>query len=322
MSDTQWYAALDGAPDGPFSPTRLAELIHTGRADSTTLVHQQGSDGWTPLGQVAELAPLSKGRSLTDLPPLPGRSTESDEVDYRIFGREMQLVEVELDPGEAAVAEAGGMMYMDDDIAMETVLGDGRAKTQGLMGKLLGAGKRLLTGESLFMTIFSSQAASGKRRVAFAAPYPGRIVPLHLARLAGEVICQKDAFLCAAKGVALELAFQKRIGAGLFGGEGFIMQRLTGDGWVFLHAGGTIIERTLEPGQTIHLDTGCLVALTPDVKYDIRMAPGVKTALFGGEGLFLATLTGPGRVWLQSLPFSRLADRIFKAAPKELKSGD
>ncbi len=235
------------------------------------------------------------------------------EIDYKINGGDLQYVEIELDPNEAVVAEAGGMMYMDDGIALETIFGDGSSQSRGIMGTLLGAGKRLLTGESLFMTVFQNQGA-GKRRVAFAAPYPGMIIPVNLRDLGGELITQKDSFLCAAKGVSISIAFQKRLGAGLFGGEGFIMQRLTGDGLAFVHAGGTLMERTLAPGELIRVDTGCLVALQPSVDYDIQMVGGIKTALFGGEGLFFATLRGPGRVWLQSLPFSRLAGRIVGAA--------
>ncbi len=239
------------------------------------------------------------------------------EVDYEILGDDMQFVKVDLDPGEAVVAEAGGMMYMEDGIAMETIFGDGSAQSKGggVMGALLGAGKRLLTGESLFMTVFGNQSRE-KRKVAFAAPYPGKIVPLHLAELGGEIICQKDSFLCAAKGVSIGIAFQKRLGVGLFGGEGFIMQRLTGDGWAFLHAGGTIERKELAPGQTLRVDTGCIVGLSGTVDYDIEMVKGVKSWIFGGEGLFFATLRGPGSVWLQSLPLSRLANRIYAAAPQ------
>ncbi len=237
------------------------------------------------------------------------------EVDYQIFGEDLQFVEVELDPGEAALAEAGGMMYMEDGIKMETIFGDGSAQHTGFLGSLLGAGKRLLTGESLFMTVFGN-AASGKKKVAFGAPYPGKIIPVHLSELGGELIAQKDSFICAAKGVSLGIAFQKRLGAGFFGGEGFILQRLTGDGWAFLHAGGTIHERVLAPGEIVRVDTGCIVGFVPSVAYDIEFVGGIKTALFGGEGLFFATLRGPGKVWLQSLPLSRMASRIYAAAPQ------
>jgi uncharacterized protein (TIGR00266 family) len=236
-----------------------------------------------------------------------------DVVDYEIFGNEMQYVEVELDPGEAAVGEAGVMMYMQAGIQMDTVFGDG-TQQGGVFGKLMGAGKRLLTGESLFTTVFLNTAAS-KQRVAFAAPYPGKIVPVDLRQIGGTLLCQKDSFLCAAKGVSLGIAFQKKLGVGLFGGEGFIMQKLDGDGMVFVHAGGTLMERTLAHGETLRVDTGCVVAYQPSVDFDIQYVGKIKSALFGGEGLFFATLTGPGRIWLQSLPLSRLANRIILSAP-------
>lgn len=237
------------------------------------------------------------------------------EVDYEIHGSEMQFVSVELDPQEAVVAEAGGMMYMDEGIEMETIFGDGSQQGGGFLGSLLGAGKRLLTGESLFMTVFHNRAGT-KRRVAFGAPYPGKIVPVHLQEVGGEIICQKDAFLCAAKGVSVGIALQRKIGAGLFGGEGFIMQRLQGDGWAFIHAGGTLIQRDLGPGEVLRVDTGCVVAYQSFVNFDIQYVGKIKSALFGGEGLFFATLRGPGRIWLQSLPFSRFADRVYAAAPQ------
>jgi uncharacterized protein (TIGR00266 family) len=237
------------------------------------------------------------------------------EIDYQIFGDDMQFVEVELDPAEAVVAEAGGMMYMEDGIQMQTIFGDGSAQSSGggLMGALLGAGKRLLTGESLFMTVFQNQGR-GKRKVAFGAPYPGKIIPVHLADVGGDLLAQKDSFLCAAKGVSIGIAFTRRLGSGFFGGEGFILERLQGDGLAFIHAGGTILQRDLGPGETLRVDTGCLVAFQPSVDYDIQFVGNVKSALFGGEGLFFATLRGPGRVWLQSLPLSRLAGRIVGAA--------
>jgi uncharacterized protein (TIGR00266 family) len=237
-----------------------------------------------------------------------------DVIDYEIFGSEMQYVEVELDPGEAAVGEAGVMMYMQDGIQMDTIFGDGSAQQGGFFGKLMGAGKRLITGEGLFTTVFHNEA-SVKRRVAFAAPYPGKIVPMDLSQLGGTLICQKDSFLCAAKGVSLGIAFQKKLGVGLFGGEGFIMQKLEGDGMAFVHAGGTLMERTLAPGETLRVDTGCVVAFQPSVDFDIQFVGKIKSALFGGEGLFFATLRGPGKVWLQSLPLSRLANRIIASAP-------
>ena len=236
------------------------------------------------------------------------------EIDYFLHGDDMQFVEIELDPDEAAIGEAGSMMYMEDGIQMDTIFGDGSAQQGGVLGKLLGAGKRLITGESLFTTVYTNKG-QGKKRVAFAAPYTGKIVPFDLAKLGGTIICQKDAFLCAAKGVSLGIAFQKRLGTGFFGGEGFIMEKLDGDGMAFAHSGGTVIKRELAPGETLRVDTGCVVAYTADVDFDIQFVGGVKTALFGGEGLFLAVLRGPGTVWLQSLPFARLASRIFAAAP-------
>jgi uncharacterized protein (TIGR00266 family) len=240
---------------------------------------------------------------------------EMHEIDYQIFGDDMQFVEIELDPQEAALAEAGAMMYMEDGIEMETIFGDGTKQTSGFMGALMGAGKRLLTGESLFMTVFQNRGA-GKKKVAFGAPYPGKIIPINLGEYGGELICQKDAFLCAAKGVSVGIAFNRKIGVGLFGGEGFIMQRLQGDGWTFVHAGGTIQWRDLGPGELLRVDTGCVVAFQPTVNFDIQFVGKIKTALFGGEGLFFATLRGPGRVYMQSLPLSRLADRIISASPK------
>jgi uncharacterized protein (TIGR00266 family) len=241
-------------------------------------------------------------------------------IDYQIFGDDMQFVEIELDPGEAAVAEAGGMMYMEDGIEMETIFGDGSQQKSGFLGALMGAGKRLLTGESLFMTVFMNQG-SGKRKMAFGAPYPGKIIPVDLSDVGGELIAQKDSFLAAAKGVSIGIAFQRRLGVGLFGGEGFIMQRLQGDGMAFVHAGGTLSEKNLKPGEMLRVDTGCIVAFQPSVSYDIQYVGKIKTALFGGEGLFFATMRGPGRVWLQSLPLSRLANRIIAAVPRAGRGG-
>jgi uncharacterized protein (TIGR00266 family) len=232
------------------------------------------------------------------------------EIDYAIHGQEMQFVEIELDPGESAVSEAGSLMYKDPSIEMATIFGDGSGQSGGFMSLLVGAGKRVLSGESLFTTVFTHQG-SGKARVAFAAPYPGTILALDLDRYSGKLICQKDSFLAAAKGVSIGIAFQKRFLTGLFGGEGFIMQKLEGDGMVFVHAGGTLVERELAAGEELHVDTGCLVALTQTVDYDVITVGGVKSMIFGGEGVFFARLRGPGHVWLQSLPFSRLAGRIM-----------
>jgi uncharacterized protein (TIGR00266 family) len=243
-----------------------------------------------------------------------------DVIDYQLHGDDMQFVEIELDPSEAAIGEAGSMMYMEDGIQMDTVFGDASSQQGGLFGKLLGAGKRLITGESLFTTVFTNKGV-GKRKVAFAAPYTGKIIPFDLRQYGGTIICQKDAFLCAARGVSLGIAFQKKIGVGFFGGEGFIMQKLDGDGLAFVHSGGAMLERRLAPGEVLRVDTGCVVAYTSDIEFDIQYVGGVKTALFGGEGLFFATLTGSGTVWLQSLPFARLASRIFAAAPVKQGGG-
>jgi uncharacterized protein (TIGR00266 family) len=238
-----------------------------------------------------------------------------DVVDYEIKGSEMQFVEVELDPGEAAVGEAGSMMFMDAGIAMEAVFGDGSQQGAGLWGALVGAGRRLITGERMFTTVYLNQT-SQKRRIAFAAPFPGKIVPIELKRLGGTLIAQKESFLCAARGVSIGVQFQQRLSVGFFGGEGFVMQRLEGDGLAFIHAGGTVVRRELQAGETVLVDTGCVVAYTPSVDFEIQYVGKIKTALFGGEGLFLAKLTGPGQLWLQSLPFSRLASRVFAAAPQ------
>ena len=237
------------------------------------------------------------------------------EIDYRIYGEEMQYVEIELDPQEGVIAEAGGFMMMDDNIKMETIFGYGSKQDSSFMGKILGAGKRILTGESLFMTAFYN-VGIGKKNVSFASPYPGKIVPLDLTEYGGKFICQKDAFLCAAKGVSIGIEFSKRLGRGLFGGEGFIMQKLEGDGMAFVHAGGTLAKKTLQPGEVLRVDTGCIVGFTKDVDYDIEFVGGIKNTIFGGEGLFFAKLQGPGTVYIQSLPFSRLAGRVLAAAPQ------
>lgn len=238
----------------------------------------------------------------------PGRTNH--EIDYRIMGKEMQCVEIELDPEETAFAEAGAFMMMDEGIEMQTIFGDGSGQEKGFLGKLMSAGKRVLTGESLFMTAFTNRAQE-KKRVSFASPYPGKIMALDLLELGGKMICQKDSFLCAAKGVSIGIEFQKRLGTGLFGGEGFIMQKLEGDGLAFVHSGGYVTERELKPGELLKIDTGCIVAFTPGCDYDIQFVGGIKNTIFGGEGLFFATLRGPGKVWIQSLPISRLAGRIL-----------
>lgn len=245
---------------------------------------------------------------------------QAHEIDYHIYGEEMQYVEIELDPQEVVIAEAGSFMMMDNGIKMETIFGDGSGEQQGFLGKLMTAGKRVLTGESLFMTAYINQDG-GKRKVSFASPYPGKIVPIDLTQYQGKFICQKDSFLCAAKGVSVGIEFSRKLGRGLFGGEGFIMQKIEGDGMAFVHSGGTLARKELQAGEVLKVDTGCIVGFTKDVDYDIEFIGGIKNSVFGGEGLFYATLRGPGIVYIQSLPFSRLADRIIASAPKAGGSG-
>lgn len=305
MSRAEWFYADNGKAVGPLT---LDEL--TGKLPALqqydTLVYGPGLSSWTAARHIPALRAPEDVSAIR--PPAP-TARRSDEIDYKISGDDMQFVEVELDPGEMVLAEAGAMMYMTPGVRMETKFGDPSKQEQGLLGKVLTAGKRVLTGESLFMTTFTGEGP-GKQQVAFAAPYPGKIVPMDLVQLGGELMCQKNSFLCAARGVSVGIAFTKRLGAGLFGGEGFILQRLTGDGLAFVHAGGTLHRRRLQAGEMLRVDTGCIVAFQNSVSYDIKFVGGFKNTLFGGEGLFFATLTGPGDVWLQSLPFARLADRI------------
>ncbi len=310
---SEWYISHNGQQHGPMDLAQAQELA---RQHPDAFCWRSGYGDWLPVRQVAELSPTETPQMPAPAGP-PQTPTSADEIDFRIFGEDMQFVEIELDPGESAVAEAGAMMYKDTDIEMSTVFGDGsESGGGGFFDKLVGAGKRLITGESLFTTVFTHKGPSGKKHVAFAAPFPGTIIPANLNRYGGRLICQKDSFLCAAKGVSIGIHFQRKILTGLFGGEGFIMQKLEGDGMIFMHAGGTVIEKELQAGEVLHVDTGCLVALTDSVQYDIQQAGGIKTMLFGGEGLFFATLRGPGHVWLQSLPFSRLAGRMLAAAPQ------
>ncbi len=313
MADAkEWYVAVSGQSVGPMTASELAAGFRSGQYGATTLVFKQGMSGWTAAAQVPEVSPLLGGGAAA-LPFAPAASgRRAHEVDYDIVGEEMQFVELELDPGEGAIAEAGSMMFMTSGIEMSTIFGDGSSPGGSFMDKLVGAGKRVLTGESLFMTEFVNRGG-GKQKVAFAAPYPGKIIPTDLHRMGGRLICQKDAFLCAAKGVSVGIAFQKKIGVGFFGGEGFIMQSLEGDGLAFLHAGGTIVEKELGPGENLRVDSGCLVALQPSISYDIQFVGSIKSAIFGKEGFFFASVTGPGKVWLQSLPFSRLAGRIMQS---------
>ncbi len=313
---SQWYLSFSGQQEGPLSEE---DAVAKAKANPAGHAWKEGFAEWKPISQIPE---LSSGNPGPGTPPPPS-GTVAHEIDYKIFGEEMQFVEVELDPGESAVAEAGAMMYKDLPVGLDTVFGDGSAKSDqgGLMGKLVGAGKRLITGESLFITVFTHKGGSGKAKVAFASPYPGSLIPVSLKDMGGTLICQKDSFLCAAKGVEIGIFFQKKILTGLFGGEGFIMQKLEGDGMVFVHAGGCVVERELRAGETLHVDTGCLVAFQPSIDFEIQQVGGIKSALFGGEGLFFANLTGPGKVWMQSLPFSRLAGRMLQAAPASKGGG-
>ena len=309
---SEWYLSYNGQQIGPFSHAEARQQV---LANANGHAWRAGMAAWLPIAEVAELQTDAPAPSS---PPSTALSSQSgaDRIDYKIHGSDMQFVEIELDPGESAIAEAGALMYKEPVVSMQTIFGDGSAASQsgGFFDKLIGAGKRVITGESLFTTVFTHTGQRGKSRVAFAAPYPGTILPLALGNYAGRIICQKDSFLAAARGVSIGLFFQRRIMTALFGGEGFIMQKLEGDGLVFVHAGGTVVERQLAAGEKLEVDTGCVVALTGDVGFDVIPVGGVKSMLFGGEGVFLAQLTGPGQVWMQSLPFSRMAGRMFSAA--------
>ena len=327
--NTEWFIEYDnGKTAGPISTSEAKKYV---RDDNSGFAWKEGFSDWKAMRDVAELQSrtnsLYGGKGLT---PPPSRAMgvafeKADEIDYKIFGEDIQYVEVELDPHESVVAEAGSMMYKDSDIVMDTIFGDGsgsKADSGGFFDKLVGAGKRLITGESLFTTVFTHEG-EGKAKLAFAAPYPGRIIPVDLSKISdGTLICQKDCFLAAAKGVSIGIHFQRKILTGLFGGEGFIMQKLEGDGMVFIHAGGMLKEIELKAGETIHLDTGCLVAMEPQVEFDLEQAGGIKTGLFGGEGFFFARLQGEGKIWIQSLPFSRLAGRMLSAAPQRVGNSD
>lgn len=311
----QWYFHVPGRSDrtGPLDDEPAREHA---RLNPGAMGWREGMGGWKPVREIPELA-IAAAPGLPP-PPLTG-GRRADEIDFRIVGNDMQFVEVELDPGESAVGEAGALMYKDAAVQMDTLFGDGSHSGQGgaggLMDKLLSAGKRVVTGESLFTTVYT-HTGSGKARVAFAAPYPGTVLAINLSEHGGRLICQKDSFLAGARGVQLGIAFQRKILTGLFGGEGFVMQKLEGDGWVFVHAGGTVVERELAAGERIDVDTGCVVGYHASVDMDVRRIAGIKSMLFGGEGVFLATLTGPGKVWLQSLPLSRMAGRMLQAAPQ------
>jgi len=315
----KWYLEYD---DGEkYGPITLEDAKQYVMQKSGGYAWTEGFSSWKPVFEVPELSGDGDGVSLSSAPPSresASRLNSADEIDYTIFGEDIQYVEIELDPGESAISEAGAMMYKNSHIMMDTVFGDGSGSKDdsgGLFDKLVGAGKRLVTGESLFTTVFTHNG-TGKATVAFGAPYPGRIIPVDLKDMGGTLICQKDCFLCAAKGVSIGIHLQKKILTGLFGGEGFIMQKLEGDGMAFIHAGGMLKEIDLQEGEVLHLDTGCLVAMQPHVSFDLEQAGGIKTGLFGGEGFFFAKLRGPGKVWIQSLPFSRLAGRMLAAAPQ------
>lgn len=307
-----WFFYINGKQIGPLNEAEAKDFAHN---NPQALAWREGFSQWIPVSKVAELT-LHAFPSSANIPPVPLQQQIADEIDFKIVGAEMQFVEIALDPGESVIAEAGAMMYKHPAIEMNTIFGDGSKTQHGFLDKLLGAGKRLLTGESLFMTLFTHRG-QGKATISFSAPYPGNIIPVNLHKMGGTLICQKDALLCAAKGVSIGIYFQRRILTGLFGGEGFIMEKLEGDGLAFLHAGGTIVERNLTSGEMLHIDTGCIVALEPSVEFDIQQAGNIKTMLFGGEGFFFATVRGPGKIWLQSLPFSRLAGRMLAAAPKQ-----
>ena len=310
---SQWYYLQGGQQEGPVDGRQLQELVRAGTIQPDDLLWREGMADWSPAGRIQGL--FGGAGSLPTPPPMPagGPTRKAHELAYEIIGDDLQVVEIELDPSEVVIAEAGAMNYMEDGINFEARMGDGSKPDAGIFGKLFEGAKRMLTGESLFLTHFTNQGARAAK-VGFAAPYPGKIIPMDLSRMGGEILCQKDAFLAAAYGTEVGIAFTKKLGAGFFGGEGFILQRLRGDGMAFVHAGGTVVRKELA-GQTLRVDTGCLVAFTPQVEYSIERAGGLKSMVFGGEGLFLATLRGHGTVWLQTLPFSRLADRVLRHAP-------
>jgi uncharacterized protein (TIGR00266 family) len=307
-----WHYISTGGAQAQTEEENLNELASGGTIRRDTMVWCTGMDNWAPASTV--LPSLFAGPGTP--PPLNLAATSSrrsHEIDYKIIGESIQMVEIELDPRETVIAEAGAMNYMEDGITFETKMGDGSEPEAGMMGKLLSMGKRMITGESLFMTHFTN-VGTGKRCVTFSAPYPGTVIPISLSEFGGQLLCEKDAFLCAALGTKVSIAFNKKIGTGLFGGEGFILQKLEGDGMAFIHAGGTIVRKELK-GEKLLIDTGCLVALTPSLDYSIERAGNLKSMVFGGEGLFLATVQGTGSVWIQSMPFARLAQRITSMYP-------
>jgi uncharacterized protein (TIGR00266 family) len=325
----QYHLAINGKPTGPFSVADIEQMIRNGNVNGQTLAFTEGMANWVALNQLADFAasfaprpnPISTSMTAPSDPTqgMPAGMTTGMSagfgMNYEVVGHEMQFVEIGLDPNQTIIAEAGSMLYMTQGVQLDTQMGDGSRADQGIMGKLFEAGKRVITGATLFLTTFTSRSGS-REYVAFSAPFPGKIVPMNLTDLGGSVLCERHSFLCASLGTRINVEFTKRIGAGFFGGEGFILQRLSGNGIAFIHAGGTVVPKDLRPGETLRVDTGCLVAFQPSVTYDVQYVGSIKTAIFGGEGLFFVTLTGPGRVWLQSLPFSRLADRILAAAPR------
>ena len=314
---SQWYFIQPGQAErtGPLDTDQA--FVHV-KSHPDALCWRQGLSGWQPARSMPEFSEAVETGTPDDMPPIPPPSASrgmADDIDYRIVGNDMPFVEIELDPGESAVAEAGALMYKDAVVQMDTIFGDGSQKSGGVMDAIFAGARRVVTGESLFTTVFT-HAGQGKAKVAFAAPYPGTVLPLRLSEHGGRIICQKDSFLAGARGVSVGIHLQRKILTGLFGGEGFIMQKLEGDGWVFVHAGGCVVERELKAGERIDVDTGCVVAYHASVNMEVRPVSGIKSMFFGGEGVFLATLTGPGKVWLQSLPFSRLAGRMLQAAPQ------
>lgn len=316
QTEMMWFVGVNGAQEGPLPTSAVMARLQARTLPDTAYVFTQGMASWTPIRTAQPFAAMLGGTMPPSPPPMPAPAAAPDVIDWQIIGEEMQYVEVTLDPNEACIAEAGALLYMTPGIEMETVFGDGTGRPdETFFQKAMAAGSRAIMGESIALTLFKNTAGE-KRSVSFAAPYPGKIVSMDLAQLGGKVICQKDAFLCAARGAKLGIEFQSNIAAGLFGGEGFILQKIEGQGIAFVHAGGCVFARQLAAGETLRVDTGCIVGFQPSVKYDVQMVRGIANVVFGGEGLFLATLTGPGTVWLQSLPFSRLAGRVFAAAPQ------
>lgn len=314
QTEMMWYVGINGQQEGPLPTSAVAARIQQGSVPEGAYVFAQGMASWMPIRSVQPFGGMFGGTPQS-LPPMPG-PVAPDVIDWQITGEEMQYVEITLDPGEALVAEAGAFLFMEPGIEMETVFGDGTGRPdESFWDKVVASGSRALTGESIALTMFKNTDQT-RRKVSFAAPYPGKIVPMDLAQLGGKIICEKDAFLCAARGVKVGMEFRSDIASGLFGGEGFILQKLEGQGMAFVHAGGCVFSRQLAAGETLRIDTGCIVGFQPSVKYEVKMIKGIANMVFGGEGLFMATLTGPGTVWLQTLPFSRLAGRIYAAAPQ------